>query len=310
MVRVDFMRTFLTVVEKGSLKKAAKELGMSISSVSFQINSLEEFYGAKLLKRGVNGVTLTEEGRIALKNIESVLESIDETRRLISNLRGEKITIASGMVGIYVVPQIQTLFKAKYPNIDVRIVLRGAHDCLKKLGGSEADFAIVGDLPENDLERYYYTEIGKDCLVLIVPPDHPLSRKARVTFDDVLEYPLVMLTEDYGITSSLKKALESSGVSIDDFEIGYVVSDFFSQLHGVSNGMGVAITSLIASWRACEVGLVRARRIEGFRSDRSVYFVTTKTLMESEKMREYANFIIDNSRKIFSEFLAECQMSL
>jgi len=310
MVRVDFMRTFLTVVEKGSLKKAAKELGMSISSVSFQINSLEEFYGAKLLKRGVNGVTLTEEGRIALKNIESVLESIDETRRLISNLRGEKITIASGMVGIYVVPQIQTLFKAKYPNIDVRIVLRGAHDCLKKLGGSEADFAIVGDLPENDLDRYYYTEIGKDCLVLIVPPDHPLSKKARVTFDDVLKYPLVMLTEDYGITSSLKKALESSGVSIDDFEIGYVVSDFFSQLHGVSNGMGVAITSLIASWRACEVGLVRARRIEGFKSDRSVYFVTTKTLMESEKMREYANFIIDNSRKIFSEFLAECQMSL
>ncbi len=310
MVRIDFMRTFLTVVEKGSLKKAAKELGMSISSVSFQINSLEEFYGAKLLKRGVNGVTLTEEGRIALKNIESVLESIDETRRLISNLRGEKITIASGMVGIYVVPQIQTLFKAKYPNIDVRIVLRGAHDCLKKLGGSEADFAIVGDLPESDLDRYYYTEIGKDCLVLIIPPDHPLSRKARVTFDDVLKYPLVMLTEDYGITSSLKKALESSGVSIDDFEIGYVVSDFFSQLHGVSNGMGVAITSLIASWRACEVGLVRARRIEGFKSDRSVYFVTTKTLMESEKMREYANFIIDNSRKIFSEFLAECQTSL
>ncbi len=310
MVRIDFMRTFLTVVEKGSLKKAAKELGMSISSVSFQINSLEEFYGAKLLKRGVNGVTLTEEGKVALKNMESVLESIDETRRLISNLRGEKITIASGMVGIYVVPQIQTLFKAKYPNVDVRIVLRGAHDCLKKLGGSEADFAIVGDLPENDLERYYYTEIGKDCLVLIVPPDHPLSRKARVTFDDVLEYPLVMLTEDYGITSSLKKALESSGVSIDDFEIGYVVSDFFSQLHGVSNGMGVAITSLIASWRACEVGLVRARRIEGFRSDRSVYFVTTKTLMESEKMKEYANFIIDNSRKIFSEFIAECQMSL
>ncbi len=310
MVRIDFMKTFLTVVEKGSLKKAAKELGMSISSVSFQINSLEEFYGAKLLKRGVNGVTLTEEGKIALKNMENVLDSIEETKKLISNLRGEKITIASGMVGIYVVPQIQTLFKAKYPNIDIKVVLRGAHDCLKKLGGSEADFAIVGDLPESDLERFYYTEIGKDCLVLIVPPDHPLSKKPRVTFEDIMEYPLVMLTEDYGITSSLKKALESSGVSLNDFEIGYTVSDFFSQLHGVSNGIGVAITSLIASWRACEVGLVRARRIEGFKSDRSVYFVTTKTLMESEKMREYAKFIIENSRKIFSEFLAECELSL
>ncbi len=310
MVRVDFMKTFLTVVEKGSLKKAAKELGMSISSVSFQINSLEEFYGAKLLKRGVNGVTLTEEGKLALKNMENVLDSIEETRKLISNLKGEKLTIASGMVGIYVVPQIQTLFKAKYPNIDIKVVLRGAHDCLKKLGGSEADFAIVGDLPEVDLDRYYFTEIGKDCLVLIVPPDHPLSKKPKVTFEDIKKYPLVMLTEDYGITSSLKKALESSGIDINEFDIGYIVSDFFSQLHGVSNGIGVAITSLIASWRACEVGLVRARRIEGFKSDRKVYFVTTKTIMGSEKMREYAKFIIENSRKIFSEFLAECELSL
>ena len=38
MVRLDFMRTFIEVVELGSLKKAAKNLGMSVSSVSFQIN--------------------------------------------------------------------------------------------------------------------------------------------------------------------------------------------------------------------------------------------------------------------------------
>jgi len=35
MVRVAFMQTFTHVIEKGSFKKAAKELGMSISSVSF-----------------------------------------------------------------------------------------------------------------------------------------------------------------------------------------------------------------------------------------------------------------------------------
>ncbi|AEA47050.1 LysR family transcriptional regulator [Archaeoglobus veneficus] len=307
MVRIDFMRTFLQVVEKGSLKKAAKELGMSISSVSFQINSLESFYGAKLLRRGVSGVTLTEEGKLAIKNMKSIIESVEETRKLISNLKGEKLTLASGMVGIYIVPHIQTLLKTKYPELDVNILLRGAHECIKKLRESEVDFTIVGDLPEDEDDRFFITELGTDRLVLIVPPDHPLASKSEVTLDEVLEYPLIFLTEDYGITSSLKKALVSSGVNLDDIKVGYVVNDFFSQLHSVSNGLGIAITSMIASWRACEVGLVKVRDIKGFKSERSVYFVTTRILMESEKMMEYAHFVIENGRRLFADFKQRCE---
>ena len=90
MVRVDFMKTFLTVAKTGSFKKAAKELNISVSSVSFQVNAVEEFYGATLLKRGVNGVKLTDEGKIALKNIESVLSSLEEAKKLIANIGGKR----------------------------------------------------------------------------------------------------------------------------------------------------------------------------------------------------------------------------
>jgi len=306
MVRIDFMRTFIHVVEKGSLKKAAKDLGMSISTISFQINSLEEFYGAKLLKRSVNGVTLTEEGKIAMKNMKSIIESVEETKRLISNLKGEKVTIASGMVGLYVVPHIQNLLKTLYPELDVKIVLKGAHECIKMLSEGKVDFAIVGDLPKDVDDRFYIAELGTDKLVLIIPKNHPLSSKKEVTLKDVVEYPLVSLTDDYGITSSLKKALAKSGIDPEEVKIGCVVNDFFSQLHGVSNGMGVAITSLIASCRACEVGLVKAIDVKDFKSDRKIYLVTTKLIMESKKMKEYAEFIIENGRRLFSEFNHNC----
>jgi DNA-binding transcriptional LysR family regulator len=309
MVRVDFMKTFLTVAKAGSFKKAAKELGMSVSSISFQVNSVEEFYGATLLKRSVNGVRLTDEGKIALKNIEAVIGSLEEARRLISNIKGEKVVIASGMVGINIVFNVQTLFKARYPEVDVKVELRGAHECIRGVINGDYDFAIVGDILEEhlDSERLFVAELGSDKLVLITPVDHPLARKRTVRLKDVMNQPIVALTDDYGITTSLKKALIESGVRYEDLNISYMVGDFFSQIHGVSSGLGVAITSYIAACKACEVGMVRIREIQDFMGDRKIFFVSTKLSMESRKIKEYAEFVIENARRLFADFSEQCK---
>ncbi len=309
MVRIDFMKTFIEVVGSGSLKKAAKNLGMSVSSVSFQINSLESFYGAKLLKRTANGVELTDEGKIALKNMEAIVSSIEEAKKLISNMRGDKITIASGMVGLNIVHSIQVLLKSQYPQLDVKVELRGAHECVKGVLNGVYDFAIAGDLLDEHMEneRLVIEEIGDDWLVLITPKDHPLASKSKVTIEDIKNYPMIVLSEDYGITTSTKKALEASGVRYEDLNIAYIVSDFYSKLHAVSSGVGVAITSYLAACKACEVGLVRIRRVEGLKGDRKIYFVASKLALESKKMREYAEFIISRGRQLFEDFATRCE---
>ncbi len=310
MVRLDFMRTFIEVVNSGSLKKAAKNLGMSVSSVSFQINSIESFYGAKLLERSTNGVELTDEGNIAIKNMKSILGSIEETKKLISSIRGDKITIASGMVGLHLVHTIQTLLKSSYPQLEVNIALRGAHECVKGVLNGDYDFAIAGDLLEEHLEydRLVYEPLGEDYLVLITPVNHELANKDVVTLDDLSKYPIIMLTDDYGITTSTKKALIASGVKPETLNIVYTVGDFYSKINAVSSGLGVAITSLIAVCRACEVGLVKAKRVEGFKSKRNIYFVTSKLSMESRKMREYSEFIISKGKQLFADFAMHCEM--
>jgi len=172
------------------------------------------------------------------------------------------------------------------------------------------DFAIVGDILKDhlDSDRLYIEEIGDDSLVLIVPKDHPLANKKIVTLEDVLKQPIITLTDDYGITTSLKKALAASGVRYEDLNIAYIVGDFFSQINGVSNGMGVAITSYIAACRACEVGLIKIKKSEGFRCDRKIFFVATKLSMESRRMREYADFITSKGRQLFEDFQRQCEL--
>jgi len=298
-MKIDFLCTFATVVEKGSIKKAAEELGMSVSSVSFQINAVEKYYGAKLLKRSATGVSLTDEGKIALKNMKLITESIEQTRNIILRSKN-KITIASGMVGIPVLSHLQTLLKAKYPDLEVSTVLRGAHLCYKMVREGTADFAIGGDLPEDFDEEHYVAEVlGIDELVLIVPPNHELCKKDVVRMSDLMEYSIVCLTKDYGIRTSVEKALLKSGYNLD---VCTYVDDFFTQLHLVSSGESVAITSLFACLKAYEVGLIKVIHLEDFESERNIYFVTSKMVLESEKLREYADFIIKNARKFYGDY--------
>ena len=309
MVRLDFIKTFIEVVESGSLKKAAKNLGMSVSSVSFQINSIESFYGAKLLERGTNGVKLTDEGKIAIKNMKSILSSVEETKKLISNLRGDRITIASGMVGLNLVHAIQILLKSSYPQLEVNVALKGAHECVRGVLSGDFDFAIAGDLLDEHLEldRLNYDILGKDHLVLIIPPTHELARKTAVTLEDITKYPIIMLDDSYGITTSTKKNLIASGLKLNELKIAYTVSDFYSKINAVSSGIGIAITSFIAACRACEVGLIKMRRIEGFRSERDIYLVSSKLSLESKKMKEYYEFILNKGRQLFEDFAVQCR---
>ncbi len=305
-MRIDFLKTLLKVAECGSLKTAAKALGMSISTVSFQIKALEDFYGVKIFRRNAGGVELTEEGKIVLKNAILILNSIKETKRVLIDLKSNRISIASGMVGIDVVFSIKTILKTRYPNLDVRVELKGAHECVRDVIDGRVDFAIVGDMNDDIEENLCLEKIGEDSLVLIVPPNHHLATKERVTLEDVLKESIIMLDESYGITTSTLKALKKAGVEKSELKIAYVVNDFFSKINAVSIGLGVAITSLIASCKACEVGLIVARKIEGLDSRRNIYFVATDLAMESDKLREYAECIIENGRWLFEELKNRC----
>jgi len=308
MVRVDFMKTFREVAKERSLNKAAKNLGLSVSTVSFQISSLEDFYGAKLIRRGASGVEITEEGKIVLKSIETVLSAIEEAKRLISNVKGEKVVIASGVVGLNVVHVIQTFLKSKYPNLEVRLELRGAHDCVKGILDGKYDFAIAGDIKEEYRtdQRLFIQEIGEDQLVLIVSPEHPLAKKRVAKLEDLKKEPLITLGEEYGITTSTKKALEASGISFSELNVVHV-EDYYSKLHAVSNGLGVAITSHLAVCRVCGLGLVKVVPVVDLKSERKIYFVSSKIAMEKEKIREYAQLISLKSRQIFEELTATCK---
>lgn len=75
---LDNLRVFLIISEKGSLVAAARETGMSTTTVSERLAALEAHYGVVLFNRTTRSISLTEEGRILVDGAKSVLSEVSD----------------------------------------------------------------------------------------------------------------------------------------------------------------------------------------------------------------------------------------
>lgn len=75
---IDNIRLFQTIVEKGSLVAAGRELSLSATTVSERLAALETHYGVVLFNRTTRSLSLTDEGRMLLEGAKTVLAEIED----------------------------------------------------------------------------------------------------------------------------------------------------------------------------------------------------------------------------------------
>ena len=127
MDRLDAMRVFCAVVEAGGFSRAAERLGMSTSSVTTHVASLEAHFRVKLLHRTTRSMSLTSEGS---RCYQHALQLLADMQELESRLH-EAADIPSGILRVdmpglvsrlYMAPALPR-FMAQYPEISLRATI-------------------------------------------------------------------------------------------------------------------------------------------------------------------------------------------
>ena len=122
MDSVAGMRIFVRVVDSGSFSAAGRQLGVAPSSVSRQINELEEDLGARLFHRTTRKLSLTEAGHIYYERAARVIMDVDEARLAVSQLGAAtgilRVTVPSG-IGRELVASALPAFLEQYPGVQV-----------------------------------------------------------------------------------------------------------------------------------------------------------------------------------------------
>lgn len=147
----DFYRTFLAVLQQGSLSAAARDLGLTQPTVGRHIDALETAVGAELFTRSQQGLIPTD-AALALKPYAETLAST--TAALLRAASGSSdrangtVRIsASEVMGAEVLPPILAELLASYPELIVEL---SASDTVEDLLQREADIAVRMVEPTQD----------------------------------------------------------------------------------------------------------------------------------------------------------------
>ncbi|MGZ2483828.1 DNA-binding transcriptional LysR family regulator [Rhizobium pisi] len=168
------LKTFLAVIRHGNLTRAAAEVNLAQSSLSDQIQVLEEELGTELFLRSRQGVALTPAGATLKTYAEEILALNDEAKaavRAAAGSIGQSITLGTleTIASQRLAPWLSLLGKEN-PDIGLKLRIGGSGELLGQLQDGSIDVAFTFDRGQQD-ERFAMRRISSDPLVLIAGRD-------------------------------------------------------------------------------------------------------------------------------------------
>jgi DNA-binding transcriptional LysR family regulator len=166
---LNLLKTFVAVVESGSLSNAAPRVGRSQSAVSMQMQRLEEMVGNQLLVRGPRTVIPNAVGEDFLIYARRLLKLSDEAWASVTRPK-ETGSVRLGVPDDYaafLLPPVLSRFAAEHPLVTVELICEQSTALVKTLAEGRLDLAIVTRLPEQPLEV-----IRLERFVWVASPNH------------------------------------------------------------------------------------------------------------------------------------------
>ena len=189
------LRAFVSVVKLGTLTRAAEALYLSQPTISLQLQALERELGVSLLERRRRRINLTDAGEALYELARPLVEGWDTLDRdfqaKVKGLQAGRLTIAAGTSTIqYLLPELVRRYRERFPAVQLQLANVTGKDGLALLRADDADFAVGSmlDVP-NDIA---WAPVHHYDPMLIMPPDHPLATKEKITLEDISPYGLIL----------------------------------------------------------------------------------------------------------------------
>ncbi len=240
------LKVFHTVARLLSFTKAAEALHMTQPAVTFQVRQLEEYFNTRLFDRTHNKVSLTPAGEKVSEFAERIFDLYAEMENSVRDLTGEisgALTIgASTTIAEYMLPSLLGEFKARYPDISLRLKVANTDGIVSMVEHNVIDLGVV-EAPVSN--KNLIVEIcHEDHLVVVAAPDHDLvTRGGKVRPSDIKSYPFVCREEGSGTREVITQYLADEGVKDSDMNFALELGSPEALKGAVEAGMGISILS-------------------------------------------------------------------
>jgi DNA-binding transcriptional LysR family regulator len=178
-MKLTSLRALVAAVEEGSLRSAAKRLGVSQPALTKLIRELERELTTTLLLRSTTGVIATAQGMVLYERAKAadreLAHAVDQIQQLGGRMTGMLSIGAVPLAVMLLIPETLRTFGREFPDIQLRISEELYIEQLTRLRKGEVDIAL-GPLPEHLPPGEFTVEtLMPISMVIVVGKGNPLA---------------------------------------------------------------------------------------------------------------------------------------
>lgn len=298
---MDFkeLESFVAIAKAKSFSKASEKLFLTQPALSNHISKLEKELGITLFERNNKKTELTHAGQQFYISAQEILNQRENALLSLEMYQGKidgMLQIATSSVpGQYIMPDILTGFHRLYPDVTYNLHYLNSTEVIDLIVAGDLDFGFIGADPDN--RNIVYEKVADDELVVITPNKPPFSEMQSITFDRLLDEPLLLRKDGSGTRQAFDIAYKSFAYLGKPARVLSYMDNNEMIVLCVKAGFGLSIVSLGSIEDKVKAGFIKVLPVEDYDFHHAFYFVYPKKrslspllLRFRDYVREVANF--------------------
>lgn len=233
------LQAFVEVARTRNFSRAAERLNATQSAISKAVRRLEVSLGMPLFDRSGTSLRLTDAGDIVQQRGQKLLNDRDSLVTEVNEIAGlTRGVLRLGLPAIgsnILFASAFTVYRKKYPGIDIRLVEDGSSRLEQLLMAGDIDLAAsLMPFPE---EEFDWLPVRNEPVVALLPVAHPLAAKPTLALTDLAQEPFILFESGFALNRIIMNACQQNGFEPDVVARSSQIS-FIIEL--AAAGLGVA----------------------------------------------------------------------
>lgn len=210
---IDKLEFLLALAREKHFGRAADACRVTQPTLSAGVKQIEDSLGVLLVNRGSRFQSFTPEGERVLEWARRI---VGDTRAMREEVHAFKhglagrLRIAAIPTALAMVETLTTPYRARHPEVQFTVLSRTSTEILAQLENLEIDAGLTY-LNNEPLGRVTTVPLYQEHYRLLVAADAPLGDRDTVTWADVVQVPLCLLTPDMQNRRIIEKLLQDTG---------------------------------------------------------------------------------------------------
>lgn len=279
----------VTIAQMGTMTRAAQEIHISQSALSFSYRNLEEELGILLFEKRGRNLYLTPEGKIFCQKAAGILEQVGELKRCMSHYRDSRlnrIIIAAEAVDFS--NETVMCFSPMYPDLKFEQLRLESSEMQEALQSGQVDLAVsLQDMESSIISSELLLD---EPMLVLLASNSPMAQERSLRMNQLRGIPLVTLKEGYYMNTLIHNFYQQAWILPGPTQ---AVGDPETIPYLVSRGIGISFIpeSVYNTMPKQTLSDCVAVTLEDNFCRRKVYLSMLKNKKMSSNCQQYVRFL-------------------